>query len=155
MTIRNRKDHIPVPGDPADGNVVFLYECITNYIIFCIVTVLPMGNGFIGHAELFSELLLRHTFLFSQGGYEFPDSDLIHFYIPPGKNIAQLPRECLPHKQRIPLDKPELLSFYCLLNHLSFFRPSHQPIVFTPQQRRLQRNDFSSQRHFLHDLLFA
>ena len=37
MTIRNRKDHIPVPGDPVDGNVVFLYECITNYIIFCIV----------------------------------------------------------------------------------------------------------------------
>ena len=32
MTIRNRKDHIPVPGDPVDVNVVFLYECITNYI---------------------------------------------------------------------------------------------------------------------------
>jgi len=24
-------------------------------------------------------------------------------------------------------DKLELLSFYCLLNHLSFFSPSHQP----------------------------
>lgn len=61
-----------------------------------IVTVLPTGNGFVGRAELLSKLLLHHTFLFSQGGYEFPDSDLIHFYIHPKKSIAQLPRECLP-----------------------------------------------------------
>ena len=26
MTIRNHKDHIPVPGDPVDENVVFLYS---------------------------------------------------------------------------------------------------------------------------------
>lgn len=68
----------------------------------------------------------------------------------------RLRRACRCGKHRETVDAPVWqtgiqLSFHCLLDHLSFFSPAHQPIVFTPQQRRLQRDNFCSQRHFLHD----
>ena len=43
----------------------------------------------------------------------------------------------------------------CFLDHVHLLRPSHQPIVFAPSLRRLQRDDFCPKRHFLHDLFFT
>ena len=80
----------------VDAYTEFFGQRRQHFHVGHVVAVLPAGNGLVGHAELFSELLLRQAFLFPQGGYKFSDFDLIHFYIPPKNSIAQFWQKFFP-----------------------------------------------------------
>lgn len=67
-------------------------------------------------------VFLRHTFLFSQGGHEFPNLDLIRFYTPPKKKDSAVSMRVLPHRQQIAPDNPEIIYRLTSL----FFSPQAQ-----------------------------
>lgn len=45
---------------------------LSSFKIGHIAAVLPTGNGFAGHTELFSELLLHHAIFFRRAAMNFP-----------------------------------------------------------------------------------
>lgn len=62
----------------VDAYTEFFGQQRQHFHVGHVVAVLPAGNGLVGHAELFSELFLRQTLFFPQGGDEFSYLYLFH-----------------------------------------------------------------------------
>ena len=94
----------------VNADIVKFAHQLQNFYRWKVITVLPPGNGFVGHTELFSQLFLGKSFFLAKLTQKNTDLFYIHCYtsfrflcrycITKGK-------KCLPHKQRIPRNEKQ------------------------------------------------